>query len=139
MGGPRIMVFQMKEIIKIGMIILIGLILVGLLIFILVPRGSADAGTVYNSGTYAAQIILHNRPVDVEVTVNDREITNIELKNMNDTLEVFYPLFKPTLDGLSKQVIKYQSTRIATDPDTAVTSRILLDAIDMALSQAVAQ
>ncbi len=136
MSGPRIMVLQLRDIIKIGMIALIGIILIGFLIFFLVPKGHGATGDIYTPGTYAAQIILYNKPVDVEVTVSGKEITAIELKNMNTKQETFYPLFKTTLDELSPQIIKYQTTKIASKPETAVTSKILLDAVNAALEQA---
>jgi len=138
MGGTRIMVFQLKELIKTGIFALLGLVLIIALIIFLLPDKSKDAAAGgYVPGTYTAQIILHSKPVDIAVTVSDKEITNIQLMNMQAEQEVFYPLFKPTLDDLTKEIIRYQTTQIATSKDTAVTSQILLDAVNAALQQAV--
>lgn len=139
MSGTKIMVFQLKELIKTGVFALVGLILIIALIIFLLPKDKNESATGYVPGTYAAQIILHSNPVDIEVTVSDKEITNIELKNMKTEQETFYPLFKPTLENLSKQIIRYQTTKIATAKDSAVTSKILLDAVDAALEQASAE
>jgi uncharacterized protein with FMN-binding domain len=125
----------MKRLIKVGICALIGLILIIALVVYLVPGGDAQARD-YLPGTYAAQIILHARPVDVTVTVSEKEITDVQLLNMQADQETFYPLFRPTLDELAKQIIKYQTTKIATTPETAVTSKILLQAVDAALRQA---
>jgi uncharacterized protein with FMN-binding domain len=137
MSGTKIMVFQLKELIKTGVFALIGLVLIVALILFLLPKDNG-APTGYVPGTYAAQIILHSNPVDIEVTVSDKEIVGIELKNMKTEQEAFYPLFKPTLATLSEQILRYQTTKIATKKETAVTSQILLDAVDAALRQAVA-
>lgn len=137
MSGTKIMVFQLKELIKTGVFALIGLILIVVLIVFLLPNDKNGTAAGYVPGTYAAQIILHSSPVDIEVTVSDKEITNIELKNMKAEQETFYPLFKPTLETLSEQIIRYQTTKIATKKESAVTSRILLDAVDAALQQAI--
>ncbi len=140
MGGTKIMVFQLKELIKTGIFVLIGLILIIALIVFILPKNTNDSAfNGYAPGSYAAQIILHSKPVEVVVTVSDKEITNIELLNMKSDQEAFYPLFKPTLKELSKQVIKYQTTKITTSTETAVTSKILLNAIDAALKQAEVQ
>ena len=135
MRGTRIMVVQSKQLIKLGLCILAGIALVIALAIYFAPRPIAPTAG-FAPGSYAAQIILHSRPVDVVVTVDERQITNIELVNMREEQEVFYPLFRPTLDELSAQIIKYQTTRIATTPENAVTSRILLNAVDAALSMA---
>ena len=136
MTGPKFMVFQMKHIIKLGLCVVAALILIFLLLWAFTPRNQGITW-LYEPGTYAAQIILNSRPVDVLVTVSRNEILSVELRNMSETQEVFYPLFQPTMNELSRQIIRYQSTRIATQPENAVTSRILLDAVNLALEQAM--
>ena len=137
MSGTRIMVFQMKQLIKVGIIILIGLALIIALVFYLLPKNTeATQSRGYVPGTYTAQIVLQNQPVDVAVTVDAHEITDVQLLNVNATQELFYPLFQPTMDELTKQIIRYQTTSLATSPENAYTSRILLNAVDAALLQA---
>lgn len=136
MGGTRIVVLQLKQIIRMGIFVLVGLGLIIAFIWFLTPRDKSGSSALYIPGTYAAQIILHNKPVSVEVTVNETEITNVELKDMLEVQEVFYPLFKPTMESLSKEILQKQSTNVSTSADTAVTSQILLDAVNVALEQA---
>jgi uncharacterized protein with FMN-binding domain len=130
------MVFQMKRIIKAGVCALIGLALILALIFYLTPKSGNGSSRVYAPGTYSARLILHSKPVDVAVTVTDKEITGVELKNMSADQEAFYPLFKPALSELSQRIIKYQTTKIAAPDELMMTSRILLNAVDAALRQA---
>ena len=136
MSGTRIMVFSLKELIRTGIFALIGLILIIALIYLIIPKNNGGSSAQYLPGTYSAQIVLHQSPVDVFVTVNEKEILNVELGSMKTVQEAFYPLFKPTLAELSKQIVRYQTTKIAAEPNNAVTSRILLDAVASALEKA---
>jgi len=130
----------MKDIIRTGIFLIIGIILLIALIWAIMPRGTADSGpSAYGNfvpGEHTAYIILHNRPVAVTVTVDENNILDIALADMEVAVEVFYPLLRPTMATLAPQVIAKQSTAIDTPLETMHTSRILLDAIELALYQA---
>jgi len=138
MVKSRFVVLQMKDIVRTGIFVLIGLALLIVLILAIMPRSSGtDMGARnFVPGTYTSYIILHNRPISVSVTVDEDSIIDISLSDMAEIQEVFYPLIRPTMASLSQQVIDRQSTNIETPVEAAVTSRILLDAIDSALMQA---
>jgi uncharacterized protein with FMN-binding domain len=70
--------------------------------------------------------------------VDDSAILDIAISEMDQSLEVFYPLIRPTMAELSQKVLTTQSTNIEASVETQYTSRILLDAINMALFQALA-
>jgi uncharacterized protein with FMN-binding domain len=133
----------MKDIIRTGIFILIGVILLVALIWAVMPnRGPEGTAEMFEPGsfvpgTYTSYIILHNRPVSISVTVDDGAILDIAISDMAESLEVFYPLIRPTMAELSQKVIDTQSTNIETGIKTQYTSRILLDAINMALHQAL--
>lgn len=133
--GTKIVVVQLKELIKTAIFAVIGIALIVLLIYFFIPKeGKTEA--LYVPGTYSSEIVLHNNPVSVEVTVSDNMITGIQLMNMGQTQEVFYPLFEPTMEELAQEIIDNQSTDVSTSTDVSVTSKIILDAVDMALEQA---
>ena len=141
MAKSRFVVLRMKDIIRTGIFVIIGIILLVALIWAIMPRGgSGDAmQSVYGNfvpGEYTAYIILHNRPVSVTVTVDENNILDIALSEMETALEVFYPLMRPTMAAISQRVIEIQSTAIEPGIEVMHTSRILLDAIDLALYQA---
>ena len=139
MVKSRFVVLRMKDIIRTGIFIIIGIALLITLIWAITPnRGASDAGPMgsFVPGTYTSYIILHNRPVTVSVTVSEDEILDIAISELEETVEVFYPLIRPTLANLSHQVIYNQSTAVEAPLETLHTSRILMDAINMALHQA---
>jgi len=135
MGGTKIVVLQLKEIIKTAVFTIIGIGLIVLLIYMFIPKEEKEAA-LYNPGTYSAEIILHNNPVSIEVTVNENEIVDIKMLNMNQTQEVFYPLFDTALEQIQQDIINNQSTDINPSTDISVTGQILIDAVDNALEQA---
>jgi len=139
MVKTRIIVLQMKEIIRTAIFAVIGLALIIFLIWAIIPSGGdadARAEGPFVPGTYTSYIIIHNRPISVVVTVDETYIVGIELLNMAETQEVFYPLIRPTLEMLSRDIIRYQTTAIDPPLEVAVTSRILLEAVNNALAQA---
>jgi len=138
MVKSRFVVLQMKDIVRTGIFVVIGLVLLIVLIMAIMPRGTGADARSFIPGTYTSYIIIHNRPIGVSVTVDDSKIIDIALSEMAESQEVFYPLIRPTMATLSQEVISRQTTNIETPTEAAITSRILLDAINNALMQAAA-
>lgn len=135
MGGTRIIVLQLKHIIRSAIFLVVTLAVIGLLIFMFMQKKDSSSA-IYHPGDYSSKIILHSKPVNVLVTVDTNKILAIKLDDINESQEVFYPLFKPAMEMLAKEIIEYQSTDIPTINDYAITGRILLTAVDNALEQA---
>jgi len=145
MGGTKIFVLQMKDLIRIGIFTLLGLALVILLLVLLVPRGRGAAPdedqAAYSSGrfvpgTYASTIILNNEPVQVRVAVSEDDILMVYLAGMDDVQRTFYPLFEPRMEDLADEVLRYQSAYINPQTDYPVTTGILHEAVIAALRMA---
>jgi len=142
MVKSRFVVLRMKDIIRTGIFIIIGIVLLIALIWFIMPsnNGANDEGVgsfgSFVPGTYTSYIVLHNRPITVSVTVDEDSIIDIAISELEEIVEVFYPLINPTMTHLSQQVIRTQSTLYEASVERLHTSRILLEAIDMALAQA---
>ena len=145
MGGTKIFVLQMKDLIRIGIFTLLGLALVILLLVLLVPRGRGSApeddqarysSSRFVPGTYASTIILNSEPVQVRVTVSEYDILMVYLAGMDDAQRTFYPLFEPRMLDLAEEVLRYQSAYISPQTDYPITTGILHDAIIAALQMA---
>lgn len=134
--SAKIMVVHMKDIVKKGIFIAIGL---GVLAAILVFLFSDKNETGFVPGTYSAEIILHSSPVVIEVTVDESRILDIAMLNMGETQEVFYPLFEPSFEAVREEILQKQTTEIETESGSQVTSSILIDAINSALDEAKKQ
>jgi uncharacterized protein with FMN-binding domain len=142
MVGTKIFVLQMKDLIRMAVFAVLGLILIILLVFLFIPRGSGDnappsgPASRYIPGTYSSSIILNGQAVDVYVTVTDNVITGVEMADMDFTQRVFYPLFKPRMADLATEVLYYQSAEIIPSTDHPITTGILQQAVAAALSKA---
>lgn len=133
--STKIVVVKLKEVIKKSIFALIGLIILIAIFCFFLPK-TDNSQVKYNPGTYSAEIILHSNPVLVEVTVSKDEILDIQLLNMGETQEVFYPLFERSIDSVAEQIIENQSTIISSSTDNNMTTQILVKAVDNALNQA---
>ena len=146
MGGTRIFVLQMKDLIRIGIFVLLGLALVILLLVLLVPRGrGAEPGDNqvhmterFVPGTYVSTIILNNEPVEVRVTVSAEDILMVYLSGMDDVQRIFYPLIEPRMQELAAEVLRHQTADIRPQTDYPVTTGILHQAVIAALQMAYA-
>lgn len=128
----QIVVLKMKDIIKKAVFLVIGIIVI--VFFISLFTGEEE--TAYNEGTYQADIVLHGKPVALNVTVDENEIKNITLSDLSETQAVFYPTFNNCFEDISNSVMEAQSTDIEIPEDYSMTGQILLSAIDSALYQA---
>jgi uncharacterized protein with FMN-binding domain len=143
MVGTKIFVLQMKDLVRMAVFGVLGLVLIILLVFLFIPKGrdampGSEPSSRYIPGTYTSSIILNGQPVEVSVTVTDTYITDLGMAEMDFTQRVFYPLFEPTMADLRTEVLFYQTADINTETDHPVTAGILHQAITSALNQALA-
>ena len=146
MGGTKIFVLKLKDLIRIGVFVLLGLALLILLLVLLVPRGRgagpmeegarAYAYERFVPGTYVSTIMLNDEPVEVRVTVSESYILMVYLTGMDDAQRAFYPLFEPRMRDLAEEVLRYQTANIVPSTDYPVTTGILHEAVIAALGMA---
>lgn len=138
MGGTKIIVLKLKEIIKTALIVIAGIILILLLIKFFLPKDKDNAGESarYTPGTYTAEIYLSKGSADVEVTVSEDKITKVTLKNIDESQEVFYPLLKPTMEIIASEILETQSLTVDIPSENTVTGQVLVGAIEEALGKA---
>jgi len=162
MKGPIIKVFHIRQILKSGAVILAGLLIILLLIWVLAPnRGQDTRGqrtdetsrsaasftlsvddafghVLYMPGSYRSVIVLDDNNVYITVTVDAFSITDVTMSNMAYAQQRLYPLFVPVMDQLRHDILMYQTTNVALPENGPQTGQVLLEAINMALSQAYA-
>lgn len=137
MNSTKIIVIQLKELIMTIIFSLIGVILLGILIYIFIPKDKpASQNNIYIPGKYTSSIMLGDKSVDVEVVVDTNKITAIDFRNLEEEQEVFYPLAQPTLNDMSEKIISTQSLDMSISEDTDITANLLLEAISEAVDKA---
>ena len=137
----KIVVVHMKNLILTGILIGIGILLLLMSLSICLSqehKGESTATTQsYIPGVYSSSVKLNDTAIDVQVTVDENNINSVALVNLNDTVETMYPLVKPAIEDLQNQILEKQSTsNIDYSENSQYTSKVLLNAIDDALSKA---
>ncbi len=143
----KIVVLHVKELIYTGIFALLGILFIVLLIIMFLPKEekketmSTVTQTTTNSyvpGVYTTSLILNDNVVEIEVTVDEKNINSIRLINLDEAVATMYPLIQPSFEDLANQIITNQSLENISYPDDSkYTSMILLDAISTSLNKAL--
>ncbi len=143
----KIVVLHVKELIYTGIFAVLGILFIVLLIIMFLPKDekketmSSVTQTTTNSyvpGVYTTSLILNDNVVEIEVTVDEKNINSIRLINLDEAVATMYPLIQPSFEDLANQIITNQSLENITYPDDSkYTSMILLDAITTSLNKAL--
>ena len=103
-----------------------------------VPTMTQTTSNTYVPGVYTTSLILNDNVVEIEVTVDERNINSIRLVNLDEAVTTMYPLIQPSFEDLANQIISNQSLDgITYSDDSKYTSMILLNAITASLEKAV--
>ncbi len=153
----KIVVLHMKELIYTGIFAGLGIIFIILLIVMFLPnKGETSAPNVsdetslegneatttsadplYIPGIYTTELVLGGQSIDVEVIVDQTNISSIQMVNLSEAVTTMYPLLQPTFDSICTQVYETQSLEeISYSADSKYTSLVLLEAIQSSLDKA---
>lgn len=146
----KIVVLHMKELIYTGIFAALGILFVVLLIIMFLPghkkaakepNASDSTATssegIYIPGVYTTQLVLNDQTIDVEVIVDQYDISSIRLVNLNEAVTTMYPLLQPAFDSLCSQIYEKQSLDdITYEADSKYTSLVLLEAVKTSLEKA---
>ncbi len=143
----KIIVLHVKELIYTGIFAVLGILFIVLLIIMFLPKEekretmstvTQTTANTYIPGVYTTSLILNDNVVEIEVTVDEKNINSIRLVNLDEAVAAMYPLIQPCFEDLADQIITSQSLEGVTYPDDSkYTSMILLDAITSSLNKAL--
>ena len=110
----KIVVLHMKKLIFTGVMTALGILIIVMLILLFGHSSNDDSNqesvdTMYIPGIYTSSVTIDGTPFDVQVAVDENHINSISLMNLDESVETMYPLIRPTLDELAKQIIDSQS------------------------------
>ena len=143
----KIVVLHVKELIYTGILAVLGILFIVLLIIMFLPKEekpetmptmTQTTSNTYVPGVYTTSLILNDNVVEIEVTVDEKNINSIRLVNLDEAVTTMYPLIQPSFEDLANQIISNQSLDgITYSDDSKYTSMILLNAITASLEKAV--
>lgn len=143
----KIVVLHVKELIYTGIFAVLGILFIILLVIMFLPKNEKEsavstmtqtATNTYVPGIYTTSLILNDNVVEIEVTVDEKNINSIRLVNLDEAVTTMYPLIQPSFEDLANQIIENQSLEgITYSDDSKYTSMILLNAITASLEKAI--
>lgn len=145
MAKTKIVVIQRKELIYTAIFAGLGILLILLLVFMFLPsRGNskktADSRTTakYNPGVYNSQITLGDSTLNLELVVDADQIKSVSFINLEDSVTTMYPLVKPSLASIEKELIRGTGLDdIPVSEKSRYTETLLIEGIRTALDKAL--
>lgn len=137
--NTKIVVVKAKELIYTGILIILGLVLIIVLINMFAGKGNRKTKTTgsYIPGVYSSTITLGENTLNVAVTVDENNVTGVNIENLNETVTTMYPLLEPALNEINEQITTVDSVDdIKYSQENQYTYIILNQAIKNALEQA---
>lgn len=153
MSSAKIVVLSLKEIIRVALFAICGILVLILIIYMFMPKdsvatmndeikstteeGGADTARIpYKNGEYVSQIPLSKGESYVKVIVEDENIVNVSITDNDVTSKSFYPLLDTVCNQINDEVCLTNSLDIQTDYSNEFTNLVLRSAIDDALVMA---
>lgn len=135
----RIVVFKAKELIYTGIFVALGIVFIGLLVYMFVPRekDAAKPTAKYTAGVYSSELTIGDELLQVEVAVNSDHIESVDIKNMSKTVRTMYPLLTTSLEEINEKIGQVDSIEELTfENNNQYTNQLLKQAIASALEDA---
>lgn len=143
MAKTKIVVIQTKELIYTAIFAGLGILLILLLIFMFLPAKSTSntkesQNHIYTPGVYTSQIELGNSTLNLELVVDADQIKSVSLVNLEQSVATMYPLVKPSLASIEKELIAGTSPDdIPLSEKSKYTETLLIEGIKTALDKAL--
>ena len=101
-------------------------------------KTGSDTASIYTPGVYTSQIELGDTTLNLEVAVDADQIKSVALVNMEESVTTMYPLVKPSLESIEKELIAGTSLDdIPLSEKSKYTESLLIEGIRTALEKAV--
>lgn len=142
MAKTKIVVIQTKELIYTAIFAGLGILLILLLVFMFLPSKSSEeetenTGSTYIPGVYTSQISLGDTTLNLELVVDDEQIKSVSFVNLEQSVTTMYPLVKPSLESIEKELIAGTSLDdIPLTDKSKYTESLLIEGIRTALDKA---
>lgn len=143
MAKTKIVVIQMKELIYTAIFAGLGILLIVLLVIMFLPDSSKEktgntTDSLYTPGIYTSQIQLGDTTLNLEIAVDADQIKSVALVNLEESVTTMYPLVKPSLESIEKELAAGTSLEdIPLSEKSKYTESLLIEGIRTALDKAL--
>lgn len=142
MSKTKIVVIHLKEILYTALFTILGILLIVVLVFLFFNKkdqGSTETmiQQMYTPGVWTTSLKLNDTTLNLEVIVNETEITSVRFVNIDEAVTTMYPLVKPTMESIEEAIKSGTSLEdIALSEDSKFTESLLIDAVETAVNKA---
>ena len=103
--STKIVVLRGRELMYTGIFVVLGIILLLLLILMFFPKKERENNNAkYHPGIYTSTLTLAESTLNVEVTVDETHIKQVNLVNIDESITTMYPLLTPTLEEINQKL-----------------------------------
>ena len=136
MGSTKFVVVKAKELIKIAVFAILGvIIIVGLITFFLHMGDNENTG-LYRDGTYYGEMETGGEVTEIAVEIRNGEIADVSMGVPTEEVAVFYPLLEETAEIVGQAVVESQELAVEVAPENTHSAQLVLDAVAECLEKA---
>lgn len=144
MSRTRIVILRLREVIFTAVFVGLGIILLIMLItFFMSGKGKNNTASIqnepekkYEAGIYTKELTLGESVVDIQLALDETGVKAVELVNLSESVETMYPLMKPTVKKLSKQLAAGKSMdEVVISEESQYTEKVIVDSVSKMLEE----
>lgn len=144
MSNTKIVVLQAKKMIYAGILALAVIIIIAVLLVLFWPGRNQGkeltynygAEQIYKAGVYTKELKLGDTSVNLQLTLDEDHVKSLEIVNLEESVETMYPLMKPTVEKISKQLTAGNGMEeIVMSKDAQYTEKMLVESVKEMLEE----
>lgn len=138
MSKTKIVILQAREIVYTAIFVGLGILLLILLFFMFWPSGSGSKKTdhadksdaIYEAGIYNEELTIGESRVELQVTLDEDRVKSVKVVNLDDSVSAMYPLMKPSVNNISKQLASGVSVdEVVLSKESQYTEKLVLEKV----------
>ena len=138
--STKIVVLRGRELMYTGIFVVLGIILILLLILMFFPKKERENNNAkYHPGIYTSTLTLGESTLNVEVTVDENHIKQVNLVNIDESITTMYPLLTPTLEEINQKLSTTDNLDDLETSQNQYTNILLVQSIKNAAKKAEIQ
>lgn len=144
MSKTKIVILQMKEIVYTAIFVGLGILLLVLLFFMFWPSGksasksdvSKKTDAIYEAGIYNEELTIGENKVEIQVTLDEDRVKSVMVVNNDDEVSAMYPLMKPSVKNISKQLAAGVSIdEVVLSDESQYTEKLILNKVKAVMNE----
>lgn len=139
MSKTKIVILQAREIVYTAIFVGLGILLLILLFFMFWPSGkdaskskhALKSDGIYEAGIYNEELTIGESKVGLQITLDEDRVKSVKVVNLDDSVSAMYPLMKPSVKSISKQLASGVSVdEVVLSKESLYTEKLVLQKVE---------